>query len=531
MKKPKLANEKPQMISEKTVRTWTPRSSTASLPRMGHGAHEAASAALNGEIRAAGASFSELSELLRSRGDAMDAVHLCLVGSALVKLLQAHHQQRQAALRPTTPGHRASLVGTIPRHEKVGWLPSSEGAITPKEVQAALHELALLARDRSAQMRPRQSSTIIWILGKMTAAASSDLIMTSPDGAWGGHRDTEADAIMHFISEGIPASWVDECRANVQDGSALTPLHALVADFTAVLVQRLASTQRSASGRDVAQALYGAALQPLYRDKVVSPWRRSVQGNGRDGAGADRDGPVDREDGAADRRRLGDRKRPLDVTDQSPLVASLLSRLQAELPSCQPQDLSMAAYALALLQRGRGAYIGNAGSPSPLQLPPGFADAFLASSSAKLRSCNCQALSNIVWGLACILLPDKRDNDNNGSGSRGRYCSATATDSTLVFPAPVSWIEAFALSSLACMGMFSNKELSLVAWALGKLRWHPGQRWMDKLEVCSIREGCTGGVVQSHMRNSRYHMAILLQFKYLGTQLRFCCTGVKPLLP
>jgi hypothetical protein len=260
-----------------------------------------------------------------------------------------------------------------------------------------------------------------------------------------------------------------------------------VADVTAVLVQRLASTRRSASARDIAQALYGAATQPMYRVRISR--RQRQERRRRDGRGSESIGehlpPV--------RAALGDQRRP---------IAQLLARLQGALPSCHPQDLSMAVYALALIHpdpdpdpdalaliRRDGAQTAEWSSSGTggLQLPPGFTDAFLVASSPKLRCCSCQALSNIVWGLASILLPGRRHGGDEGGdeegGSGGGSYPGLSIAIAASIPAPVYWIEEFASSSLSCMGMFSNKELSLMAWALGRLGWHPGKQWMARLEV------------------------------------------------
>ena len=132
----------------------------------------------------------------------------------------------------------------------------------------------------------------------------------------------------------------------------------------------------------------------------------------------------------------------------------------------------MSLYALARLLRGEGSGSGGGSSNGQVvQLPPSFLDAFMAASALQLQYCSCQALSNIIWGLATILIETQGKVDEEGT-----VCFSSSLP-------PSAWLGAFVSSSGACMGMFSNQELSLTAWALGRLGWQPGEEWMGKLEV------------------------------------------------
>ena len=161
----------------------------------------------------------------------------------------------------------------------------------------------------------------------------------------------------------------------------------------------------------------------------------------------------------------------------------------------------MSVYALALLTTQRGG-----GWPPP---PPEFLGAFLSATSLvsrRLETCSCQGLANIAWGVATLLLrsgdsPSLRPDRDGGSrigagggGGGGERCQWDPAAIVGARPSAAEWVEGFASASGACMGLFSDQELAVVAWSLGQLRLHPGGLWMGRLGVRCVGGGWSGWV-------------------------------------
>lgn len=154
--------------------------------------------------------------------------------------------------------------------------------------QLQLFSAALTAAilNNITKMKPRHSSTLLWGLGKMAAQSTGQgstrqLSSVDPYSEWDASLDQQGDAAQQGSQGQRP------------QGSGVFAIPA------GTLLQRLAATAEAASGRDIAQALYGVA-----RLKVHLP---------------------------------------------PSTLAHMLAHMQRQLPSCLPQDLSMCMYALGVL--------------------------------------------------------------------------------------------------------------------------------------------------------------------------------------
>lgn len=214
---------------------------------------------LGDDIKAA-RSLQQLQQLLVDNHQRMDSVHVTSLCSTLVK-------SRAMLQELGTCSHQH-------QHQQSEQLQLFSAALTA----AILHNIL--------KMKPRHSSTLLWALGKMAAQSTGQgstrqLPYVEPFSEWDASLDQQGCAVQQGSQGQRPQG----------DG--------LFAIAAGALLQRLAATAEAASGRDIAQALYGVAQ--------------------------------------------------LKVPLPPSTLARLLAHMQRQLPSCLPQDLSMCIYALAVL--------------------------------------------------------------------------------------------------------------------------------------------------------------------------------------
>ncbi|GAX74292.1 hypothetical protein CEUSTIGMA_g1741.t1 [Chlamydomonas eustigma] len=232
----------------------------------------------------------------------MDAVHLSAVCAGLVRALSSR-------IAPTPKSHVLN-----PNKCK-------------EEIKAAIYLVSTAAAHALNEMRPRQTSTVLWALGKMRAAACM-----SPE-----------------CSPSLPELYLETSFSEAAPKLSSDP----TTEACIALLQRLTHTLYDASGRDLAQALYGAALISRSMSAEASPLHIAPAPPG-----------------------VKDAIQPL-----------LLTRIQEALPSCQAQDISMLLYSLAVLQ---------------VQPSPELLSSFMACSKSLMHRFSCQALSNSLWALAVL---------------------------------------------------------------------------------------------------------------------------------
>lgn len=185
--------------------------------------------------------------------------------------------------------HVAQLCSKLTRPSTLSQLSK----LHAQELLAIMQLLCEAVTHAVARMRPRQSSNVLWALGKVAQA----------NPAWQAHPGG-------FSQEPSFSLWEQaEDSASVHGAAprATRALHALSWPCTAALLQRLGATLHEASGRDIAQALYGAAVQRYCPGDLGST------------------GSIPRQ----------------------ALLAPLLAQFRQLLPSCSHQDLSMAIYAVS----------------------------------------------------------------------------------------------------------------------------------------------------------------------------------------
>ena len=258
---------------------------------------------LNDKIQRA-SSFGTMARLLLRQHAGMDAVHLTALSAKLV-----------GALRPTPPRNPSGVaaVASMAAREKM---------------RAVLQTLAAAATVDAVtrKMRPRQCAGIIWALGKLCAASRA--------------QEGRHEEVLEHPMAGL-LGYEGESEAMYGSASSSSPHAAAAAAATAVLMRRLDHTLGEASGRDIAQALYGAALQaPHFRCRRLPCHSASGRRLGFAEEDEGEEGwPLNTQhspfmpamDSAGESHQEGDEA----------LHLRLVAHLQAALPSCRPQDLSM----------------------------------------------------------------------------------------------------------------------------------------------------------------------------------------------
>ncbi len=286
------------------------------------------------------------------------------------------------------PVHLSDMAGRLVR--AIQQPGQAEGRAATASLRESLRLLSVAsARASAGAMRPRQSSTLVWALGRI-----ADSMRPAPQ----SHPTTTA------LDEDVWGEQPTELVAALSEAEAASRR----------LLQRVCEMLTMASSRDVAQALYGAAL--ISRAAA----------------------------------------RP------APVPAALLEALRRLLPACGPQDLSMSTYALALLEAG--------------PLPPALLADLLEATRLAMPRCSCQALANVAWGLAAMERQRRERRRRGDNHAEDEGVEESVSPSLL-------WLRAFCDSSLSCMAMFNDHELSIVIWALAEMRLRPGPEWMSRLEV------------------------------------------------